>query len=215
MVKLLSMNAAAGKIFPSRMIVWLVPVLLFLAAVAASMASAGVLRVAGSFVPAAAADGAATGLAGAAENVAAAAGTAADNAVANGIIRAGEQAGAEAVVNAAPLATSAAESIFGDRGLTAEARFINGVPWQPGGDPLSGSIRLDVVEGPLTNPTWVWDYKFGGAELTPARIIQIRTGGGAWAERACRGGPAMKPENYLPLTSKQLGPDAARRLVRE
>ena len=72
--------------------------------------SAGVPGVAGSFVPAAAADGAATGLAGAAENVAAAAvGTAADNAVANGIIRAGEQAGAEGVVNAAPLATSAAE----------------------------------------------------------------------------------------------------------
>ncbi len=68
----------------------------------------GVLRVAGSFVPAAAASGVETGLAGAAENVAAAAGTAADNAVDNGIIQAGEQAGAEGVVNAAPLATSAA-----------------------------------------------------------------------------------------------------------
>ena len=66
--------------------------------------SAGVPGVAGSFVPTAAADGAATGLAGAAENVAAVAGTAADNAVANGIIEAGEQAGAEGVVNAAPLA---------------------------------------------------------------------------------------------------------------
>ncbi len=50
-----------------------------------------------------------TGLAGAAENMAAVAGTAADNAVANGIIQAGEQAGAEGVVNAAPLATPAAE----------------------------------------------------------------------------------------------------------
>ncbi len=59
-------------------------------------------------MPAAAASGVETGLAGAAENVAAAAGTAADNAVDNGIIQAGEQAGAEGVVNAAPLATSAA-----------------------------------------------------------------------------------------------------------
>jgi hypothetical protein len=71
--------------------------------------SAGVPGVAGSFVPAAAADGAATGLAGVAENVAAVASTAADNAVANGIIQAGERAGVEGVVNAAPLATSAAE----------------------------------------------------------------------------------------------------------
>ena len=64
----------------------------------------------GSFVPAAAADGAATGLAGAAENVAAVAGTAADNAVANGIIQAGEQAGAEGVVNADELAVNAWEN---------------------------------------------------------------------------------------------------------
>lgn len=70
------------------------------------------------------------------------------------------------------------QGMFGDRGLTAEARFINGAPWQRGVDPLSGSIRLDVVEGPLTNPTWVWDYKFGGAQLTPARINQIRMGAG-------------------------------------
>ena len=72
--------------------------------------SAGVPGVAVSFVPAAAADGAATGLAGVAENVAAVASTAADNAVANGIIQAGEQAGAEGVVNADELAVNAWEN---------------------------------------------------------------------------------------------------------
>jgi hypothetical protein len=45
-------------------------------------------------------------------------------------------------------------------------------------DPLRGSIRLDVIEGPLDNPTQVWDYKFGGARLTPTRVNQIRTGAG-------------------------------------
>ncbi len=143
MVKLLSMNAAAGKIFPSRMIVWLVPVLLFLAAVAAPMASAGVLRVAGSFVPAAAADGTATGLAGAAENVAAAAGTAADNAVANGIIRTGEQAGAEGVVNAAPLTTNAAENpVTG----TALARQL-GQEGERAADIVKNTERINSLTG--------------------------------------------------------------------
>jgi hypothetical protein len=42
--------------------------------------------------------------------------------------------------------------------------------------PLKGTIRLDVVEGPLASPTAVFDYKFGGAQLTPARITQIRAG---------------------------------------
>jgi hypothetical protein len=70
------------------------------------------------------------------------------------------------------------QQIFGDRGLSTEVRYINGAPWQQGIDPLKGSIRLDVVEGPLNNPTRVWDYKFGGAQLTPARVNQIRTGAG-------------------------------------
>ena len=69
------------------------------------------------------------------------------------------------------------QRMFGDRGLSTEVRYLNGVEWQPG-MPLRGSIRLDVVEGPLNNPTWVWDYKFGGAQLTPARINQIRAGAG-------------------------------------
>ena len=67
------------------------------------------------------------------------------------------------------------QRMFGDRGLTAEARYVNGNPWQSG-DPLAGSLRLDVVEGPLTNPTQVWDYKFGQATLSQSRITQIQTG---------------------------------------
>jgi hypothetical protein len=41
------------------------------------------------------------------------------------------------------------QRMFGDRGLLPEQRFVNGAPWRPG-DPVAGSIRLDVVEGPLT-----------------------------------------------------------------
>jgi hypothetical protein len=69
------------------------------------------------------------------------------------------------------------QGIYGDRGLTAEVRYINGVPWQPG-DGLAGSIRLDVVEGPLTNPIAIYDYKFGGAVLTPGRVGEIQVGAG-------------------------------------
>lgn len=68
------------------------------------------------------------------------------------------------------------QQMFGDRGLGTEVRYLNGGLWQKG-DPLLGSIRLDVVENPL-NPTQIWDYKFGGAQLTPARVNQIRTGAG-------------------------------------
>ena len=69
------------------------------------------------------------------------------------------------------------QSIFGDRGLSTEVRYLNGDLWQRG-DPPTGSIRLDVVEGQLDNPAWVWDYKFGDAQLTPARISRIRIGAG-------------------------------------
>ncbi len=69
------------------------------------------------------------------------------------------------------------QSMFGDRGLSTEVRYLNGNLWRPG-NPLTGSVRLDVVEGPLNNPRWVWDYKFGDSQLTPARISQIRAGAG-------------------------------------
>jgi hypothetical protein len=65
--------------------------------------------------------------------------------------------------------------MFGDRGLTTEARYVGGAPWQPGMT-TTGSIRLDVVEGPLASPTTVWDYKFGQATLSSSRITQIQNG---------------------------------------
>jgi len=67
------------------------------------------------------------------------------------------------------------QRMFGDRGLTAEARYVGGAPWQPGMT-TTGSIRLDVVEGPLANPSHVWDYKFGQATLSQSRITQIQNG---------------------------------------
>ncbi|HKU76413.1 MAG TPA: Ig-like domain-containing protein [Pyrinomonadaceae bacterium] len=62
---------------------------------------------------------------------------------------------------------------FGQRGLSTEVRYYNGAPWNPG-DPLKGSVKLDVVEGPLTSPTAVYDYKFGNAHLSTGRISKIR-----------------------------------------
>ena len=62
---------------------------------------------------------------------------------------------------------------FGDRGLTTEARYIRQNPWVKG-QGVRGSVRLDVVEGDLLNPTAVYDYKFGGARLSPERIDYIR-----------------------------------------
>lgn len=65
------------------------------------------------------------------------------------------------------------QRMFSDRGLSTEVRYINGRVWRPG-DGLSGTVRLDVVEGPLNAPTNVFDYKFGNATLTPQRINHIR-----------------------------------------
>lgn len=38
-----------------------------------------------------------------------------------------------------------------------------------------GSIRVDVVEGPIDRPVAIYDLKTGGAKLTPGRIKQIRS----------------------------------------
>ncbi|MCY2987166.1 MAG: hypothetical protein NTY19_04760, partial [Planctomycetota bacterium] len=65
------------------------------------------------------------------------------------------------------------QRMFGDLGLATEVRYINGRPWQPG-DELRGSVRLDVVEGVVANPTSVLDYKFGNARLPQNRVDQIR-----------------------------------------
>ncbi len=59
---------------------------------------------------------------------------------------------------------------YGDRGLSTEVPYLNGQAGRTG----RGSIRLDVVEGPLDNPTAIYDYKFGSATLTIQRIQQIR-----------------------------------------
>jgi RHS repeat-associated protein len=62
------------------------------------------------------------------------------------------------------------QRLYGDRGLSTEVPYLNGQSGVGG----RGSIRLDVVEGALDNPTAIFDYKFGGAVLTPERIQQIR-----------------------------------------
>jgi hypothetical protein len=48
------------------------------------------------------------------------------------------------------------------------------------GESIRSRIPSDStwVEGPLDNPTWVSDYKFGDARLRPARVNQICTGAG-------------------------------------
>ncbi len=56
--------------------------------------------------------------------------------------------------------------------LTTEVSYLNGQT-RPFGTP--GSVRLDVVEGPLNAPKTVYDLKTGSATLTPARIQQIRS----------------------------------------
>ena len=40
---------------------------------------------------------------------------------------------------------------------------------------VSPDCRVDIVEGPIANPTAVHDLKTGSATLTPARIRQIQT----------------------------------------
>jgi RHS repeat-associated protein len=61
---------------------------------------------------------------------------------------------------------------FGNPTLSTEISYLNGevVKW---GTP--GSVRLDVVEGPVTQPTAVYDLKTGSAQLTAARIQQIQS----------------------------------------
>lgn len=53
-----------------------------------------------------------------------------------------------------------------------------GVNYQQGiaiSNNAAGSVRLDVVEGPLLNPRAVYDLKTGSAKLTSKRIAQIRS----------------------------------------
>ena len=61
---------------------------------------------------------------------------------------------------------------LGNSDLNSEISYLNGnvVPYG-----TSGSVRLDVVEGPLNAPTAVFDLKTGSATLTQSRIQQIQS----------------------------------------
>jgi RHS repeat-associated protein len=56
--------------------------------------------------------------------------------------------------------------------LSTEQSYLNGANVKYG---TPGSVRVDVVEGPVNAPTAVYDLKTGSATLTPGRIQQIRT----------------------------------------
>lgn len=60
---------------------------------------------------------------------------------------------------------------LGNTNLTTEVSYLDGNVVKRG---TPGSVRLDVVEGPLENPTAVYDLKTGSAKLTPKRIEQIQ-----------------------------------------
>jgi hypothetical protein len=60
---------------------------------------------------------------------------------------------------------------LGDPNLSSEVSYLNGVRVSRG---TPGSVRLDVVEGPLAKPTAAYDLKTGSATLTPARVTQIQ-----------------------------------------
>jgi RHS repeat-associated protein len=55
--------------------------------------------------------------------------------------------------------------------LFTEQSYLNGKPVDYG---TPGSVRVDVGEGTMENPTAVYDLKTGSAKLTPARIQQIQ-----------------------------------------
>jgi len=60
---------------------------------------------------------------------------------------------------------------LGNANLSTEVSYKNGTPVSRG---TNGSVRLDVVEGPIRAPTNVFDLKTGSAKLTPARMNQIQ-----------------------------------------
>jgi hypothetical protein len=55
--------------------------------------------------------------------------------------------------------------------LATEISYKGGTPVDYG---TPGSIRADVVEGPVDAPTAIYDLKTGNATLTPARVMQIQ-----------------------------------------
>jgi len=78
-----------------------------------------------------------------------------------------------------PVYGTAVHSVFqdevnalGNTNLATEQSYLNG---QLVDYATPGSVRLDVVEGPLTNPAAVYDLKTGSATLAPSRILQIQS----------------------------------------
>jgi hypothetical protein len=60
---------------------------------------------------------------------------------------------------------------LGSANLATEQSYLNGNLVTRG---TPGSVRIDVVEGPLDAPTCCYDLKTGSATLTPGRIRQIQ-----------------------------------------
>ncbi|HTW34006.1 MAG TPA: hypothetical protein VMD53_05250 [Rhizomicrobium sp.] len=69
---------------------------------------------------------------------------------------------------------------LGNANISTEQSYLNGrvVPYG-----TRGSVRVDVVEGPLDSPTAAYDLKTGKAPLTQSRIEQVRSHLPAGAER--------------------------------
>lgn len=61
---------------------------------------------------------------------------------------------------------------LGNPNLNPEISYLNGRVVDYG---TPGSVRLDVVNGPLTAPVSIFDLKTGSATLTLARIQQIQS----------------------------------------
>jgi hypothetical protein len=65
-------------------------------------------------------------------------------------------------------------------GLSTEQSYLGGANLGRSVN-LKGSVRLDVVEGPVTAPTAVYDFKFTidpNPQMSPARLAKIRAEAG-------------------------------------
>ena len=60
---------------------------------------------------------------------------------------------------------------LGSESLTAEQSYLNGKAVSYG---TRGSVRADVIEGPIDAPTRAYDLKTGSATLTPSRIAELQ-----------------------------------------
>jgi hypothetical protein len=65
-------------------------------------------------------------------------------------------------------------------GLSAEQSYLGGT-WLGRSINLPGFVRLDAIEGAVTNPSALFDFKFTinpNPTLSPSRILQIQTQAG-------------------------------------